>query len=219
MRRIWWSNCKTMTTSFALWMMNMGRNGAPSRNVGTPPGQQLTLGPKPGSPARILSLRLRSASRAQGCRMGLDRSAVAKLGCFPVRRNSSLPTAGWAGSSLTGPAPVESGLNPPTPTQLTPGLGEKFGEEAFGAPSAATQIRPDRIPTEADIGFAAKLRIDVIPFRCPREHQREPRTLTECRMLPRIGALSCQRAYDRLLFSKTIFDEIIARRSIWRGFP
>src|SRR5262245_17373255 len=142
-----------MTTSFGLWMMNIGRNGAPSRNVGTPPGQQLTLGPKPGSPARILSLRLRKASRAQGCRMGLERSAVAKAGCFPVRRNSSLPTAGWAGSSITGPAPLESGLNPLwSPTQLTLALGEKLGVEAFGAPRVASTRRTDKIPRETDIG-------------------------------------------------------------------
>src|ERR1051326_1715946 len=167
MRRIWWSNCKTMTTSFALWMMNIGRKGAPSRNVGTPPGQQLTRGPKPGSPARILSLRLRKASRVQGCRIGLERSAVAKLGCFPVRRNSSVPTAGCDGSSMTGPAPLDSRLNPLwSPTQLTLGLGEKLGAEAFGAPSAAsTQSSPDNIPTQTNIGFAAILRIDLILFR------------------------------------------------------
>src|SRR5262245_38349603 len=154
--------------------MNIGRNGAPSKKVGTPPGQQLTLGPKPGPPARMLSLRLRRASRVEGRRMGLERSAVAKEGCFPVRRNSSLPTAGWAGSSVTGPAPLESGLNPLwSPTQLTPALGEKLGAEGFGAASAASKERkPDRIPTETDMGVAAGLSIDFILFpsrRCRAE--------------------------------------------------
>jgi hypothetical protein len=67
---------------------------------------------------------------------------------------------------MTGPAPLKGGLNPPcSPTQLTLSLGEKFGAEAFGAPSAApAQSKPDNTPTETDIGFAAKLPIDFILF-------------------------------------------------------
>src|SRR6266851_4652915 len=73
--------------------------------------------------------------------MGLERSATGNVGCLPVMRNSLLLIVGWAGSSATGPAPLNGGFNPPkTTTQPTLGLGEKLGGDA--APSAGESAAP-----------------------------------------------------------------------------
>src|ERR1700686_2160010 len=97
--------------------------------------------------------------------MGLPRSATGNVGSFPLMRKSSLVTVGWFGSSLTGPAPLAGGLNPPCMAiQLTAGLGEKSGGGAGDAPSAApTQTKPAKTPTQPDIAFAAILDIGTVP--------------------------------------------------------
>src|SRR6266700_8226636 len=82
-----------------------------SRNAVTPFGQQLALGETTSFPDRTSSLRLRTTSLAQGCRMGLLRSATRSVGCRPVTRNSSFVTYGRAGSCCTGPAPLAGGMN------------------------------------------------------------------------------------------------------------
>ena len=63
-----------------------------SKNPGTPTGQQLACGGLAGLPARTSSLRLRTTSLAQGCSIGLLRSASWAVGCLPVTRNSSFDT-------------------------------------------------------------------------------------------------------------------------------
>src|SRR5262245_43892398 len=92
MRRTSLKLVNIMTTCFGVWMKNIGWVMGDSRNWVTPFGQQLALGETTCFPARTSSLRLRTASRAQGWRMGLLRSATRAVGCRPVTRNSSLDT-------------------------------------------------------------------------------------------------------------------------------
>src|SRR4029077_12896370 len=97
-----------------------------SRKPGTPIGQHLSLGVYAGFPESARSLALRSSSRAQGCRMGLARSATRKADC---------PGLGMcAGSILTGPGPLEGGKNS-WPMAIHPTLlfGEKLGTLRFCA--------------------------------------------------------------------------------------
>src|SRR5437588_7113430 len=102
---------RIITTSFFPCTKNIGWVMGESRNPVTPFGQQLALGETTSFPARTSSLRLRTTSRAQGCRMGLLRSATCWVGCLPVTRNSSFETYGCAGSCCTGPAPLAGGMN------------------------------------------------------------------------------------------------------------
>ena len=76
--------------------------------AGTATGQQLACGESTGLPDSVSSLRFDTASRAQGCRMGLSGAATAAVGCFPVTRNSSLETCGRVGSCITGPGPLDA---------------------------------------------------------------------------------------------------------------
>src|SRR5262245_37005747 len=132
MRRSWWlSACATMATIFEPCAMKIGWNPPSSRKQGAAGGQQRCGGPRRFSSARISALRLASAARAQGRRMGLARSASGSVGCFPVRRKALLLMLGYLGSAMIGPGPEAGGLKPPrTTTQPTEGLGAKFGAGA-----------------------------------------------------------------------------------------
>src|ERR1700686_1842714 len=99
-----------------------------SRNPVTPLGQHHAVGEGTSFPERTSSLRLRTTSRAQGWRMGLLRSATRSVGCFPVTRNSSFETYGFAGSCRTGPAPLGGGMNRRLYAyHPTPASGAKLG--------------------------------------------------------------------------------------------
>src|SRR5262245_29384131 len=67
---------------------------------------------------------------------------MGRVGCRPVRRNWLLSIVGWAGSSMTGPAPVAGGLSPPRmATQPTLEFGEKAGgDSALSAGETAAPI-------------------------------------------------------------------------------
>src|ERR1700681_548869 len=82
-----------------------------SRKGVTPLGQHHAVGEGTCFPEGTSSLRLRTTSRAQGWRIGLVRSATRSVRCFPVTRNSSFETYGWAGSCSTGPGPLAGGMN------------------------------------------------------------------------------------------------------------
>src|SRR5258706_7779395 len=118
----------------------------------------------------MASLRFFNSSRAQGCRIGLLRSAMGNVGCLPVRRKSSLVTRGWAGSSVMGPAPRGGGMNcPPSAIHPTLLLGENSGTAA-AAPeadqnvAAQAQRRPVKTPpTRPRIGFGASLDMLRLP--------------------------------------------------------
>src|SRR5215468_3770366 len=135
-----------------------------SRNWVTPIGQQLACGEKSGLPERISSLRLRILSLAQGWRMGLLGSPMAKVGCRPVTRKSSLETCGCAGSCRTGPAPLAGGMNSRVyANHPTLGLGAKSGRDASSALAeppklAARQTAPARMPP---VRFPACLHIGL----------------------------------------------------------
>src|ERR1700682_624404 len=108
-----------------------------SRKAGTPVGQQLARAAKAGLPARTRSLCSFTFSRAQGCRIGFDRSAMGKVGWAPLLRKSSLVPPRCAGSSITGPGPLGGGRKVrESATQPTPGLGAKSGRGASAASEA-----------------------------------------------------------------------------------
>src|SRR5215469_14932406 len=102
-----------------------------SMKLVTPVGQQLAPRLTMSFPASTISFRLRIASRAQGWRMGLLRSASDWVGCLPVTRYSSLVTCGRDGSCRTGPGPLAGGMNVRLKEyQPISGLGAKFGGSA-----------------------------------------------------------------------------------------
>src|SRR6266567_5494904 len=140
-----------------------------SRKWGMPACQQLACMEKTCFPASTSSLRSRTLSRAQGCRMGLLRSATDSAGCLPVARNSSLETPRCAGSGRTGPAPLAGGMNTRVyANHPALGLGVKLGgdtpcaiAELIKLParqSAPARTLPVTFPACLDIGILPSTR-------------------------------------------------------------
>src|SRR5215510_1847917 len=123
-----------ITTTFGVCTIYIGRVIGCRMNAGMPIGQQLACWPKTGLPESTSSLRLRTCSRAQGCRIGLLRSATGWVGCRPVTRNSSLVTCGRVGSCSTGPGPLAGGIHAREyANQLVLAVGAKLGGDALWA--------------------------------------------------------------------------------------
>src|SRR5882757_5533105 len=76
MRRTSLKLVNIMTTSLRPWMKYIGWVMGESRKYVAPFGQQLAVKEGTRLPESAMALFLRSTSRAQGCRMGLERSAM-----------------------------------------------------------------------------------------------------------------------------------------------
>src|SRR5438874_7331248 len=111
----------------ARWL-RIGRKG------GLPAGQQLAWRVKPGLPARMASLRMRTCSFAHGCRIGASGLPISKMGCAPLSKNPALEEACRVSRAGTGPGPDGGARNGPgLAAQPTEGLDAKSGGEAVAA--------------------------------------------------------------------------------------
>src|SRR5215831_2326357 len=113
-------------------------------------GQQLDCLEYSGLPDNTRSFSLRNSSRAQGCKIGLVKSATGNVDCtdsslVPGRAALySIPfsTNGCAGSKVIGCGPVGSGMKS-GPYEIQPifDADEKIGCPAFTWPSASAVRR------------------------------------------------------------------------------
>src|SRR6266567_3415098 len=121
---------------------------------------QLTCGVNPPPPAAILSFIFLSASRVQGCRIGLLKSAIRKLACTPVL----LPPCSWPGTSRTGPGPL-GGCWKSAPIACQPPSMKANGGTAlpFAAPSAASAA-----PAQSSVAVNTPTNLDMMDLPWPR---------------------------------------------------
>ncbi len=98
----------------------------------------------------MASLRMRTCSFAQGCRIGASGLPISKMGCAPLSKNPELEEPCRVSRAGTGPGPNGGGMNGPgRAAQPTDGLGAKSGgEPVVAAPAAppATTHAPMPIP-------------------------------------------------------------------------
>src|SRR5207302_9330163 len=102
----------------------------------------------------MASLRMRTCSFAQGCRIGASGLPISKMGCAPLSKKPALEEACRTSRAGTGPGPDGGGRNGPgLAAHPTAGLGAKSGGEAVAAAAAvlllANTSAPRVMPTDA----------------------------------------------------------------------
>src|SRR3981081_3177339 len=127
-------------------------------------GQHLSLGVYAAFPESARSLAFRSSSLAQGCKMGLARSATRNAGC-----PSGLRTC--AGSAVMGPGPGGGGRNS-CPVAIPPVLlsGEKLGALRSSAAAAGHSVARTHANAADAQPITVGFRNIAIPHCAPRNN-------------------------------------------------